>query len=226
VLDEFTDVWSNMKYSDKGDYSMYFNKASTTPTGMPALPSQATTSKWWEVDFTGWIMRDRNHPSVALYSMGNEIHDSITSRTPILTEMQKIAHALDPQKPITQALLDPQNGDVGGPTEQLLDVWGTNYNTGACLTALQSVSTKSGMMTEEGHETSVWTLVQQNAGLTGEFIWTGVDYMGEVNGQTSVIGGTGALMDEMGPSMLTATPGRRSGACRQPRLTRERWLAR
>jgi beta-galactosidase len=198
VLDEFTDVWSNMKYSDKGDYSMYFNKASTTPTGMPALPSQATTSKWWEVDFTGWIMRDRNHPSVALYSMGNEIHDSITSRTPILTEMQKIAHALDPQKPITQALLDPQNGDVGGPTEQLLDVWGTNYNTGACLTALQSVSTKSGMMTEEGHETSVWTLVQQNAGLTGEFIWTGVDYMGEVNGQTSVIGGTGALMDEMG----------------------------
>ena len=25
VLDEFTDVWSNMKYEDKGDYSMYFN---------------------------------------------------------------------------------------------------------------------------------------------------------------------------------------------------------
>jgi beta-galactosidase len=204
VLDEFTDVWQDHKYSDVGDYAAYFDQAATTPTGMPALPtatgvpSTANAPKWWEVDFTGWIMRDRNHPSVALYSMGNEIHDSLTSRTVILTEMKTIAHTLDPAKYITQALLDPQNGDVGGPTEGLLDVWGTNYNTSACLTALQSVVTKSGMMTEEGHETSTWTLVENNPGLTGEFIWTGADYMGEVNGQTTVIGGTGALMDEMG----------------------------
>ena len=198
VLDEFTDVWTAHKYSDVGDYAAYFNVASTKPTGMPALPSEATGTKWWEVDFTGYIMRDRNHPSVALYSMGNEIHDSLATRTPILTEMRAIAHALDPQKPITQALLDPQNGDVGGATENLLDVWGTNYNTSACLTALQSVSTKSGMMTEEGTETSTWTLVLANPGLTGEFIWTGVGYMGEVNGETTVIGGSGGLMDEMG----------------------------
>ncbi len=198
VLDEFTDVWSAMKYKDVGDYSMYFNQASTKPTGMPALPSQATGTKWWEVDFTGYIMRDRNHPSIAFYSMGNEIHDSLASRTPILTEMRAIAHALDPQKPITQALLDPQNGDVGGATENLLDVWGTNYNTAACIQAEAQVTTKSGVLTEMGEETSTWTTVMGTPGLTGEFMWTGTDYMGEVDGQTTKIGGGGGLMDSLG----------------------------
>jgi beta-galactosidase len=198
VLDEFTDVWAAHKYTDTGDYALYFNQASTKPTGMPTLPSQATGTKWWEVDFTGFIMRDRNHPSVAFYSTGNEIHDSIAARTPILTEMRAIAHALDPAKPITQALLDPQNGDVGGATEQLLDVWGTNYNTAACIQAEAQVSTKSGLLTEMGPETSTWTTIMATPGLTGEFIWTGVDYLGEVNGQNTKIGGGGALMDPLG----------------------------
>ena len=200
VLDEFTDVWTEHKYQDVGDYALYFNVASTTPTGMPALPSQATGTKWWEVDFSGWIMRDRNHPSIAIYSMGNEIHDSIGVRTPILTEMRAIAHALDPAHDITQALLDPStSGDYPGTTTSaLLDVWGTNYDVATATKALTQVSTTSGVMTEEGSETSVWTTVEATSGLVGEFIWTGVQYMGEVNGETTVIGGSGAMMDEMG----------------------------
>jgi beta-galactosidase len=202
VLDEFTDVWTAHKYQDAGDYALYFNQPSTKPTGMPALPAAATDTKWWEVDLTGFIMRDRNHPSIAFYSMGNEIHDSITTRTPILTEMQKIAHALDPQKPITQALLDPATaGDTTGATDTLLDVWGTNYDVNTCLSMLPKTSTKSGVMTEEHMETSVWATVMSTPGLTGEFIWTGSEYLGEVDGMTTKIGGgapNGALMDEMG----------------------------
>ena len=200
VLDEFTDVWTAKKYQDSGDYSMYFNKASTTPTGMPPLPKSATGTKWWEVDFSGWIMRDRNHPSVALYSMGNEIHDSISSRTPILTEMVKISHELDPGHYDTQALLDPgTSGDVGGATNTLLDVWGTNYNTAVAISAAAATVTKSGLLTEKGADTSTWTSdVMGNAALTGEFIWTGVDYLGEVNGGWPSMGGNGALLDELG----------------------------
>ena len=200
VLDEFTDVWTAKKYQDSGDYSMYFNKASTTPTGMPALPKSATGTKWWEVDFSGWIMRDRNHPSVALYSMGNEIHDSISSRTPILTEMVKISHELDPGHYDTQALLDPgTSGDVGGATNTLLDVWGTNYNTAVAISAAAATVTKSGLLTEKGADTSTWTSdVMGNAALTGEFIWTGVDYLGEQNGGWPSMGGNGALLDELG----------------------------
>ena len=51
VLDEFADVWTEHKYTDVGDYAAYFNEASTTPTGKPALPSAAQGTKWWEVDF-------------------------------------------------------------------------------------------------------------------------------------------------------------------------------
>ena len=202
VLDEFTDVWGAHKYSDAGDYALYFNVASTKPTGMPALPAAATSAKWWEVDFTGFIMRDRNHPSVALYSVGNEIHDGVGTRTPILSEMNKISHALDPSRYITQALLDPGTaGDTasGAQTASLLDVWGTNYNAAVCKQMEGSTATKSSMVTEDGtNATGDWSTANGDTGLTGIFLWTGVSYMGEVDGQTSKIGGGGGLMSELG----------------------------
>jgi len=201
VLDEFTDVWIARKYQDAGDYSAYFNQQSTAPTGMPALPSAATGSKWWEVDFTGYIMRDRNHPSVALYSVGNEIHDGIGTRTPILSEMQKIAHAIDPSRSITQALLDPVPADTAttAQTANLLDVWGTNYNAAVCQQMESKTTTKPCMVTEDATKaTGDWATVMGDTGLTGLFLWTGVSYMGEVDKQTTRIGGGGGLMSELG----------------------------
>jgi beta-galactosidase len=200
VMDEFTDVWGAKKYQDSGDYSMYFNKASTTPTGMPPLPSAATGTKWWEVDFTGFIMRDRNHPSIAMYSTGNEIHDGIGTRTPILTEMVKISHALDPDRAVTQALLQPNDsGDVTGATRTLVDVFGGNYRTAEVLTAMAMDPKRAGVISEKGADTATWTGdVMGNAALTGEFIWTGVDYLGEQDGGWPSTGGNGALLDELG----------------------------
>jgi beta-galactosidase len=200
VLDEFTDVWTEHKYTDVGDYAAYFDESSTSPTGMPPLPSAAKGTKWWEVDFSGWIMRDRNHPSVALYSMGNEIHDSITIRTPILTEMVAISHELDPGHYDTQALLNPAtSGDYPGTTtSSLLDVWGDNYDVPTCVAALTQVHTKSGVMTENSQQTSTWTTIMDTPGLTGEFIWTGTDYLGEANDEWPAIGNNQALLDAMG----------------------------
>jgi beta-galactosidase len=212
VLDEFTDVWTEHKYADVGDYSAYFNEASTTPTGMPALPSAAKGTKWWEVDFSGYIMRDRNHPSVAIYSMGNEIHDSITVRTPILTEMVAISHELDPPATgghyDTQALLNPAtSGDYPGTmTSSLLDVWGDNYDVNTCVKALTQVSTKSGVMTEEGTELGTWGTVMSTPGLMGEFIWTGTAYLGEANLAWPQIGSAGGgLLDALGNVQAAGT---------------------
>jgi len=199
VLDEFTDVWTAHKYTDNGDYAAYFNKAATSPTGMPAVPGVATGATWWQADFTGWIMRDRNHASVALYSMGNEIHDSLATRTPILTKMVAMSHALDPSRPDTQALLQPATaGDVGAATNTLLDVWGDNYHIPECLQAMPNSPTKSGLLTEMGTETSTWATVTANPGLTGEFMWTGVDYLGEADGEWPTVGSSSGIMDEMG----------------------------
>ncbi len=203
VLDEFTDVWVSHKYSDVGDYSAYFNKAATAPTGMPLVPEVAGVTNagatWWQVDFTGWITRDRNHPSVALYSVGNEIRDSLSTRTPILTKMVAMSHALDPSRSDTQALFQPDtNGDIGSATNDLLDVWGDNYHVDSALTAMVNAPTKSGLLTEIGTETSTWATVKSNAALTGLFMWTGVDYLGEADAAWPTVGSTAGILDEMG----------------------------
>lgn len=203
VLDEFTDVWTARKYSDAGDYSAYFTKTATTPTGMPTIPTVTgvtpSGAPWWQVDFTGWIMRDRNHPSVALYSMGNEIRDSLSSRTTYLTKMAAMSHNLDPSRSITQALFQPEtNGDIGAATNMLLDVWGDNYHVDNVLTAMTSAPTKSGVITEMGTATSTWATVKANAALTGLFMWTGVDYLGESDGAWPTIGAGAGIMDALG----------------------------
>ncbi len=199
VLDEFSDVWTLHKYTDVGDYAAAFNKTAVAPTGMPPVPGVTTGATWWQVDLTGFIMRDRNHPSVALYSLGNEIHDSLATRTPILTKMIAISHALDSTRADTQALLQPATaGDVGAATNTLLDVWGDNYHVDDCLTALPKSPTKSGLLTEMGTETSTWATVLANPGLTGEFMWTGVDYLGESDGAWPQVGSSAGIMDELG----------------------------
>jgi beta-galactosidase len=212
VLDEFTDVWTAHKYTDVGDYAAYFNLAATAPTGLPAAPTVPgvtnATATWWQSDFTGWIMRDRNHPSIVLYGMGNEIHDAIATRTPILTKMIAMSHALDPTRDDTQALLDPAtSGDVApGATNALLDVWGDNYDVATCETALENAPTKSGVLTEMTMTTSTWGTILATPGFTGEFVWTGVDYLGEAltstgdpTGAFPTVGNAGnALMDELG----------------------------
>jgi beta-galactosidase len=202
VVDEFSNVWTTPKSGDVGDYALTFNQAATTPTGMPPLPSAATGTKWWQVDFAGWIMRDRNHPSVAIYSTGNEIPDSITTRTPILAEMINISHALDPARGVTQALLDPQlAGDVGGTTNTLLDVWGNDLDEGVCATAAANAPTRSGLLTRmgTGTEASLWATIASTPALVGGFVAPGVEYLGEADGQWPIVGGNlAALVDGLG----------------------------
>jgi beta-galactosidase len=180
VMDEFFDTWVGHKYSDTGDFATYFSKTATAPTGTPAVPGTATGATWYQVVVTSIVSRDRNHPSVAIYSTGNEIRDSISTRTPILTKMVSIIKALDPNRAVTQALFQPaDSGDTTGATVGLLDVFGGNYRTSEVIAAMATSPTKSGLLTEMGTETTTWDSVTANPGLTGEFMWTGADYLGE-----------------------------------------------
>jgi beta-galactosidase len=199
VMDEFFDVWVGHKYQDAGDYATYFNMTATTPTGMPAVPGTPTGAPWYQVDVTGIVMRDRNHPSIALYSTGNEIADLIAVRTPILTRMVSICHTLDPGRAVTQALATPQNsGDVTGATRTLLDVFGGNYQTSDVTTAMGMAPARAGVLTEMGTGTTTWATVTANPALTGEFVWTGADYMGESDGKWPSFGLSLGLMDSLG----------------------------
>jgi beta-galactosidase len=201
VMDEFFDVWAGHKYTDVGDYAAYFAKNAPATTGSPAVPAAIAGANptWWQTDITDIVMHDRNHPSVAIYSTGNEIRDSLASRIPILTKMVALCHALDPARSVTQALFDPDTaGDTTGATRTILDVWGNNYNVQSCLTAMGGTPPRAGVLTEMGHETSTWATVTKTPSLAGEFVWAGADYLGEAPLMWPTVGDAQGLMDRVG----------------------------
>jgi len=102
VLDELFDGWEQTKAPD--DYGNYFKQ-------------------WWQKDAADFVKRDRNHPSVIMWSIGNEV------RKPTIETQKKLIdlfHVLDPTRPVTQGGHDPTRGMKGGKTRTLLDVYGFN----------------------------------------------------------------------------------------------------
>ncbi|AVV46052.1 glycoside hydrolase family 2 [Streptomyces sp. P3] len=199
VLDEFFDTWTQHKYSDAGDYAAYFNRTASSPTGTPAVPGASGSAPWYQVDTTGIVMRDRGHPSVVMWSAGNEIRDPLSTRQPLLSRMVSISHALDPSRPVTQALFRPKDsGDVTGATRTTLDVFGGNYRPDEVVAAMGMSPKRPGLLTEMGTDTSSWTTVKNNPGLIGEFLWTGADYLGEADGLWPTVGSSSGLMDAVG----------------------------
>lgn len=209
VMDEMFDMWALKK--SEFDYSLDWEE-------------------WHEKDLTDFIVRDRNHPSIIMWSIGNEIVEQY-SRTDtvgrtITRELAAIVRKLDTTRPITTA-----NNDTH-PHNQLIqanavDVIGYNYhheqfeafqkdhpgkkfivtestsaiatrghydmpsdsirrwplawdkpftegNADNTVSAYDNVSVPWGSTHEE-----TWKLVKKHDFISGMFIWTGFDYLGE-----------------------------------------------
>jgi beta-galactosidase len=104
VIDEFFDGWDTAKARD--DYGNYFDE-------------------WWDIDLTETIKRDRNHPSVVLWSIGNEVSK------PTVAVQQKLIDrciALDGTRPVTQGGHDPTRGMVEVQLSNNLTIKGFNGN--------------------------------------------------------------------------------------------------
>jgi len=179
VMDEFFDCWTKAK--NPNDYSLFFKE-------------------WSQADLRDGILRDRNHPSVILYSVGNEIHDTTKPEIakPILRGLVDVCHATDPSRPVTQALFRPNvSGDYKNGLADMLDVIGTNYRDQELLDAWKDKSGRKIIGTEQGHERGTWTACRDNPQHSGQFLWAGIDYLGESRSWPLTVFNSG-LLDRAG----------------------------
>jgi beta-galactosidase len=108
VMDESFDCWKRGKTSN--DYHLLFDA-------------------WHEKDWRAELERDRNHPSIILWSIGNEIGEQGRREGPAMAEeLSRIAHEEDPTRPTTSACNSVQSGYNG--FGKALDVFGYNYKPG------------------------------------------------------------------------------------------------
>jgi beta-galactosidase len=206
VMDEMFDMWKKKK-SDH-DYSIYWDE-------------------WHKRDLEDFIIRDRNHPSVIMWSIGNEILEQWDSTgTRIAKDLASIVRSLDTTRPITAAnnAPVPDNKII---QSGVLDLIGFNYNhdkfenfpktfpgqkfiatettsalatrghydmpsdsirrwpiawdkvftegnPGNTVSAYDNVSAPWGSTHEE-----TLRIMKKHSYLSGMFIWTGFDYLGE-----------------------------------------------
>ncbi|HKC63228.1 MAG TPA: glycoside hydrolase family 2 TIM barrel-domain containing protein [Pyrinomonadaceae bacterium] len=161
VMDEMFDCWTVAK--NPYDYHLYFRD-------------------WSLIDLRDTVRRDRNHPSIIIYSAGNEIHDTPKAELAkgILTSLVAAFHESDPTRPVTQALFRPNvSHDYDNGLADLLDVVGQNYRENEILAAHGQKPSRKILGTENGHTREAWIALRDNPPYAGQFLWAGVDYLGE-----------------------------------------------
>lgn len=194
VMDEAFDVWESGKV--KNDYHLYFDE-------------------WAQIDVTDQIHRDRNHPSVVLWSAGNEIPDQTNDKgVELIKNLLATFHREDPTRPVTTA-----NDDIAADNHatklafmEAEDIVGYNYvdrwhERRELFYAIDHADHPNWKMigTEDdavrnapeyslGKDMNVvrpnylggmiraeqlWKYVAVHDNVIGDFMWTGIDYLGE-----------------------------------------------
>jgi beta-galactosidase len=169
VIDEFADMWEKPKASPD-DYSKYFKSN-------------------WKQDVTSIILRDRNHPSVMLWSIGNEIPEAAdTSGLRIAKNLADEVRKIDPSRGVTEAMVDlagiltgKSGWEKQGPHMKLLDVVGYNYGYSFYEQDHLKFPERIIIGTETMPPLSLenWQMVEKLPYVIGNFTWTAMDYLGE-----------------------------------------------
>jgi len=194
VMDEAFDAWETKKVAN--DYHLYFDA-------------------WWQRDVTDQVHRDRNHPSIVLWSAGNEIPDQTKDKgVDLLKSILAVYHQEDPTRPVTTANDDiaADNGSTKLPFMEAENIVGYNYanrwherrelyysldhqdhpnwkmigtesgpvrnvpfySLGTDIAKVKA-NYASGMIEAE----QLWEFVDVHDYVIGDFMWTGIDYLGE-----------------------------------------------
>lgn len=162
VIDEAFDGWRQAK--NPYDYTRYFDD-------------------WWRRDLTSMLLRDRNHPSIIIWSVGNEIlerksPDAITTAKNLVS----LVHRYDTSRPVTSAMTTwDKEWEMYDPLFAVQDIAGYNYQLFRAAADHERVPARVIVQTESYPRDVFynWNLIRQNSYLIGDFVWTAMDYLGE-----------------------------------------------
>ncbi len=174
VMDEAFDQWERPK--NPQDYHLYFDTS-------------------WQKDIASIVQRDRNHPAVVFWSIGNEINERADSSGLVIAKkLRDEVKSFDNTRPVTEAICSfwdhrGYKWDTSAAAYALLDVGGYNYLWKTYESDHEKYPERIMMGTEsypmEAFEN--WQQVKEHPYVIGDFVWTAMDYIGETGiGHTSL----------------------------------------
>lgn len=205
MMDEAFDEWECAKNKWSTGHNVYPPKHQGYAEDFP---------QWHEADLKAMVRRDRKHPSVIMWSIGNEIdypndpycHPSFETMTgnndankpkaermydpnkpnaermiTIADELSRIVKQEDESRPVTMALAFPELSAKLG-IFKALDVAGYNYKEHLYDETRRDYPNTPIIGSENGHGYKQWKYILDNEYMSGQFLWTGIDYLGEAKG--------------------------------------------
>jgi beta-galactosidase len=158
VMDEPFDCWEQGK--NTFDYNVSFKQ-------------------WWQRDMDAMLLRDRNHPSVIMWSIGNEIPGRDNANGLRICKMlADYVRTLDASRAATSAVNWSTSNDSFFAN---LEVSGYNYNLNNATADHKRVPSRVIVCTESFPNAAFdyWQRVSQTPYIIGDFVWTALDYIGE-----------------------------------------------
>ena len=162
VIDEAFDGWRSAK--NTYDYSTLIDEH-------------------WQADLSALVLRDRNHPSIFAWSVGNEVIER--KEIQVVTTARKFAklcRQLDPTRPVTSALCAwDSDWEIYDPLAETFELVGYNYMIHKHATDHERDPQRVMYQSESYPREAFWNWVYSadHPYIFGDFVWTAIDYQGE-----------------------------------------------